>query len=29
MAEERVHRRLAGILAAKVVGYSALMEAGA
>jgi hypothetical protein len=27
MAEERVHRRLAGILAADVVGYSALMEA--
>jgi hypothetical protein len=28
MAEERVHHRLAGILAAKVVGCSALMEAG-
>jgi hypothetical protein len=29
MAEERVHRRLAGILEADVVGYSALMEADA
>ena len=29
MAEERVHRRLAGILAADVAGYSALMEADA
>jgi hypothetical protein len=29
MAEERVHRRLAGIRAADVVGYSALMEADA
>ena len=29
MAEERVHRRLAGILTAKMVGYSALMEADA
>jgi hypothetical protein len=29
MAEERVHRRLAGILAADVVGCSALMEADA
>jgi hypothetical protein len=29
MAEERVHRRLGGILAADVVGYSALMEADA
>jgi hypothetical protein len=27
MAEERAHRRLAGILAADVVGYSALLEA--
>jgi hypothetical protein len=29
MAEERVHRRLASILAANVVGYFALMEADA
>jgi hypothetical protein len=29
MAEERVHRRLAGILAADVVDHSALMEADA
>ncbi len=29
MAEERVHRRLAVILAADVVGYSALTEADA
>ena len=28
MAEERVQRRLAAILAADVVGYSRLMEAG-
>ena len=26
MADERVHRRLAAILAADVVGYSAAME---
>jgi class 3 adenylate cyclase len=29
MAEERVHRRLAVILAADVVGYSALTEPNA
>jgi hypothetical protein len=29
MAEERVHRRLASILAANVVDYPALMEADA
>ena len=29
MAEERAHRRLAGILAAAVTCYSALMEADA
>ena len=29
MAEERVRRRLAGILAADVVGYSAPMEGDA
>jgi hypothetical protein len=29
MAEERAHRRLAGILAADVIGYSALREADA